>query len=454
MIVINIALGLVGLGLVILVHEFGHFIAAKASGITVEAFSIGWGKKIAGFTRNGTEYRISILPIGGFCKMKGEEILKSAIETGAEGYSKEDGSLFSVSPLRRIATYFAGPGLNFLFAILVLSIIWFAGFTTQTFDSRIIMLSETSFGRSEPYPADFAELMTGDRIIELNGKEINNFQDIEAVVTPNAEKRMTVVVDRFGRQIESTITPELDRDTGAGFIGVAAWVEPIIAQVDPASDAAAAGLTAGDRIVEVNGIPIENSIDLYSATRDSPSELNVTVSRDGGTRTVELPARYTEEGDIDTGFAFATISAVRREANPLVALWRGTEEAFETFMLSIRSIGMLFRGVNVKNAVGGPIRITYFVGEIATSSFSRGFGTGMIVVFRFLSLISIALGFMNLLPIPALDGGMIVFLIGEIILGKPIKPKIFYRYQIVGFLIIISILVLTTFNDLFFFIGR
>ena len=101
MIILNIFLGLLGLGIVILVHEFGHFVAAKASGITVEAFSIGWGKKIFGFRRGDTEYRISFLPVGGYCKMKGEEMLRSAVAEGSDSFPKDEGSLFSVSPQGR-----------------------------------------------------------------------------------------------------------------------------------------------------------------------------------------------------------------------------------------------------------------------------------------------------------------------------------------------------------------
>jgi len=454
MIIVNIILGLLGLGIVILVHEFGHFLSAKAAGITVEAFSIGWGKKLFAYKRGETEYRISMLPIGGYCKMKGEEILRSAVEEGADQFPDEEGSLFSVKPWKRIVTYFAGPASNFLFAIVVLSIIWFAGFSTQTFGNRIVLLSESPFAQQASYPADKAGLQTGDRIVEMDGHPINTFQDLETQVTPNPGKSIDTVIERNGRRLEVTLVPELDKDTGAGRIGVAAWVEPVIADVTPGSGADLAGLQAGDVIRRVNDVPIQNSVDLYRVLVDQPAGVQIEYLRNGSLKTADMTIGYTEDGQMHLGFVFQTVTTVKRERNPFVAIGKGASEAFQTFILSLKSIGLLFRGVNVQNTVSGPIRLTYFVGEITTQGFGQGIGPGLIVVFRFLSLLSVALGFMNLLPIPALDGGMILFLVGEIISGKPVRPKVFYRYQIVGFIIILGILVLTTFNDVFFFIGR
>ncbi len=451
MIVVNIILGLAGLGIVILVHELGHFTAAKLSGITVEVFSIGWGRKLFSYKRGETEYRISMLPIGGYCKMKGEEILRSAVEHGAERFPDDAGSIFSVSPWKRVLTFFSGPGANFFFAVVVLSIIWFFGFSLQTFGNRIVLLSESPFARSAEYPADEAGLQTGDRIVEMSGDKIETFQDIEAHVAPHPGRIVETVVERGGRFITVRLTPELDKNTGVGRIGVAAWVDPVIAEVTPT--AARAGLAVGDMIVSANGVSVRNSIDLYAVLVDQPAAIEVKYRRDGTVRDATVPIGYTEEGGMRLGFAFKTITVTKRERNPFVALGRGASEAFETFVLSLKSIGLLFRGVDMKSTVSGPIRLTYLVGEVTTRGFGRGFGDGLIVLFRFLSLLSVALGFMNLLPIPALDGGMILLLFGEIILGKPVRPRVFYRYQIIGFIIILGVLVLTTFNDVLFFIG-
>jgi regulator of sigma E protease len=134
--------------------------------------------------------------------------------------------------------------------------------------------------------------------------------------------------------------------------------------------------------------------------------------------------------------------------NVFQAIGRGTRETFRTFALTIKGIALLFSGVDVQKAVSGPVRITYLVGEVATEGFAQGIGSGFITLFRFLSLLSVALCFGNLLPIPALDGGLIVLSLVEAVKGSSVSPKTFYRYQTVGFIIILMILFLTTFSDL------
>jgi regulator of sigma E protease len=451
---LNIILGLFGLGLVIIIHELGHFVAAKLSGIRVEAFSVGWGKVLLRKTYRGTEYRLSMLPIGGYCKMQGEEYLKQADKPQSEMKPPEAGSLFFVPPWKRLITYFAGPFANFLFSILVLSIIWFAGSSIHTFESKIILQSETMLAVDDQYPADIAGLKTGDRIVEIDGHTVESFKDIEQYITPSAGEELAIVVKRATGFADLTITPRLDPETGAGLIGVAAWVEPVIASVTAGSGAEKAGIIPGDAIKSIDGIPVRHSLDLYAALSTRPAEIDLSLERNGTTRTAEIPVIYTDDGNVNFGFAFAGITIIERERNPFTAVKRGVQETFSTLSLSIKSIALLFKGVNLRSAVSGPIRITYLVGEVATRSFSQGIGRGLLIVFRFLSMLSVALCFMNLLPIPALDGGFILVSLAEIITKKPIRPKFFYRYQIIGFAILFTILILTLFNDVFYLAGR
>ncbi|MBT3274274.1 MAG: PDZ domain-containing protein, partial [Spirochaetales bacterium] len=274
---LNILLGLLGLGIVILVHELGHFAAAKASGITVEAFSIGWGKVLFKRMYRGTEYRLSMLPIGGYCKMKGEEVFREAKKGDDTPPPVTPGSLFSVSPLKRAFTYLAGPLANFIFSILALSVIWFAGFTIHTLDNKLILQSETIYSDGTLYPADTAGLATGDVIVEIAGKPVESFRDIERQVTPGAEKELEIVVSREGRLIQLMVIPSLDTETGAGKIGIVAWVDPVISTVAAGSVAETAGLLPGDRILTVNGGKIEHSVDLETALR----EISGTASIEG-----------------------------------------------------------------------------------------------------------------------------------------------------------------------------
>lgn len=447
--ILTILFGILGLGIVVFVHELGHFVIAKASGITVEAFSLGWGKVLFARSWKGTEYRISLLPIGGYCKMKGEELFKKALSEESNRIPDEKGSLFSVAVWKRLITYAAGPFFNFLFAVLVLAVIWYSGFTVYTFENKIIMLSDyPQLFEGGLNPADEAGLQTGDRIVAVGDHTIETYSDIQQIIARSPRENLPITLERGGRTITSTITPELDRDTGAGRIGVAAWIDPVISSVRDGGSGSAAGLQAGDRIISVDGQEIRHSLDLYATVAEEPSKLDIRFLRNGIEQGTVLIPFYDEEGGADLGIGFRGISRRTPAMNPFQALAKGAREAVETFTLTIKGIVLLFSGVNVGKAVSGPVRITYMVGEVASQGFSQGLGTGFLTLFRFLSFLSVALCFGNLLPIPALDGGLIVLSLVEMLKGNNVSPKTFYRYQTVGFLIILVILFLTTFSDI------
>jgi regulator of sigma E protease len=450
MILVTIVLGIIGLGIVVFVHELGHFIMAKLNGITVEAFSLGWGKPIYAFTYKETEYRIGSLPIGGYCKMKGEELFKKALDEKRDSIPEEKGSLFSVAVWRRMLTYLAGPLFNFIFAVLVLTLIWYIGFSINTYTNRIVLVSDypSVFNGETTYPSDRAGLESGDRIIAIDGRNVETYADIRQIVARSPRESLPITIERDGRTIDSTITPRLDKERGIGKIGISAWVEPVVDKTAKNGSAAVAGLQTGDRIIEVEDREVEHYLDIYAALAEKPQSADVTFLRNGDRRTVELIPEYNENGDPNLGLNFSGITHRSPRIGPFTAVAKGTGEAVRTITLTVKGIALLFSGVDVQNTVSGPIRITYMVGEVASQGFSRGIGSGFITMFRFLSLLSVALCFGNLLPIPALDGGLILLSIVEIVKGTSVSPKTFYRYQTVGFFIIILILFFTTFGDI------
>jgi regulator of sigma E protease len=456
MIIINIILGLIGLGIVVLVHELGHFITAKASGIEVEAFSIGWGKELVGFTHGNTRYKISLIPLGGYCKMKGEHDLQESIEGKKTEITGEPGSFFYAPPWKRILVSLSGPGMNIIFSIIVLSILWLAGFSLQTFDNKIILASNypALTAETEEYPADKAGLMTGDKIIAVNGKNTDNFRELQESIALSAKETIELTILREGKSITTAITPKLDRETGAGYIGIYPFVEPVISNISNDSPAQSAGLKEGDIIIEAAGKRISNSLDLYLAAENNPDGFTITYRRDGATGQTRLIPESDDEGTTVLGITFQQKNISVGQYGFFRSVGKGFTETFRTLGIILKSIGLLFKGVDITNAVAGPIRITYMVGEVASEGFQLGLGRGLRAMFNFLSLLSVSLFFMNLLPIPALDGGQIVLFGFEWITGKPLKPKLVYRYQYIGVILIILLLVLALFSDVFFLIGR
>ncbi len=442
--------GLIGLGIVIFIHETGHFIAAKLSGIEVEAFSLGWGQPFFRYQYRGTEYRLSVLPFGGYCKLKGEQTLPG---DDGEVRSTEEGSLFSVAPWKRIATFAAGPFSNLLFSIFILSLIWLTGFSTPTFDNRIALISDYAYygNTDHVYPADTAELKSGDRITDIDGHKVLHYRDIQELIGMSPGVPVSITVNRNGTDIQKTITPELNKETGTGMIGVSAWIEPIAGDIAASSPASAAGLMDGDRILSVDGEPVNNQLDFFTALNKHPLSFTIAILRDSETRELRIIPGYNENGQPILGFSFKGIELQNKASSPLDALVKGTEETFSTLVMSVKSLGLLFKGIDLNKAVSGPIRITYMVGQVASYGFSQGIKTGLVRVFQFLSLLSVALFVMNLLPIPALDGGLILLNVIEIILRRKVSFKFYYRYQIIGFAFILSLLVLTTFSDIFYF---
>lgn len=450
----NIVIGLIGLGIVVFFHELGHLAAAKAVGIRVEAFSIGWGRKIIGRKWGETEYRLSVFPFGGYCKMRGEEMLTAALEQDSPTIPKERGSFYSAQPWKRILVAVAGPFMNVVFSVLVLSIVWFVGFTVQSYDNRIVLVSEYDQQVSE-MPADVAGLQTGDKIVAINGNPIESYRDIQqSIVTrPNTELRLQVLRD--GRQFELSVTPRLDSASGAGQIGIYPWIEPVVGSIRDGSGAHLSGVRPGDRILAVNGQDVEHSIAMSYALNQGRGPAQLLVERQGGSREeLRVTPSEREDGGREIGVAFQALSLPSPKLGPIAAVGRGFEETLRTTQLYFRSLGLLFSGVDLQQAIAGPVRITYLVGEVATEGFAVGLSAGMVALFNFLSLLSIALFIMNLLPIPALDGGQILLFLFEMIFRKDLSPKFVYRYQMVGTVMILSLIGFALFSDILFLSGR
>jgi regulator of sigma E protease len=452
MLLLKIALGLAGLGVVVFVHELGHFLAARLMGIDVEAFSIGWGKPILKKTIRGVEYRIGMFPLGGYCKMRGENEFQEAWENRQKAAAPVKGTFLGASPLRRIVVSFAGPLFNLIFAVLVLSVIWGLGFEVNTLGNRIILASEIN--PDQRYPADEAGLLSGDRIIEINGKKTGYYHEIQENIAVNPEKPLSLTVDRDGAILNLAVRPSLDKSSGAGKIGVYFWTDPVIEAVAEGGPASQAGLRPGDRMLRINGEDIRHSVDLIKIMDKTPPSLSLDYEREGRERSAVILPVYDENGSTDLGITYEYIRYRTPLLSPFAALAKGAAESWKTLVVSLRSLSLLFRGIDLTQAVSGPVRITYMVGNVAAEGFGQSFGAGIRSMADFLALISVALCIMNLLPLPVLDGGMIVLFIVEAVKRKPLNPRAISAFQTVGAVLIFGLMIFAVFGDILYLARR
>jgi regulator of sigma E protease len=448
MLIIKIALGLFGLGVVVFFHELGHFLAARLVKIDVEAFSIGWGNPIFKKKIGSVEYRFGMFPVGGYCKMKGETDYNEAWENKNKGIEPEKGSFLAASPAARILVSIGGPLFNFLFAIILLCFLWGFGFEIKTLENRIVLASEIT---DEVFPADIAGLQTGDRIININGKEISYYHEVHENIALNPEKTLPITVDRDGKNLALQVTPALDKSSGAGKIGVYFWTDPVIDNVTEGSPAQKAGLLPGDIIKIANDMPVQNTVDLIKIIEQKPGLLSLELDRGGLTKQVLLNISDLDH-DHDIGISWKIITYRTPNLSIPAAAVKGFKEGYKTLAASVMGLKLLFKGIDLTKAVSGPVRITYMMGDMAAQGFGQSIGTGLRYFIDFIALISVALCVMNMLPLPILDGGMIILFLVEMIRKKPAHPKAISIFQTCGMVIIFSLMVFALFGDILYFV--
>ena len=381
--------GLVVLSLIICIHELGHYAAARLCGVRVEAFSLGMGPVLLHKQGKVTDWRLSLLPLGGYCAMKGEQDFKKACELGLRHIEADADSMYGVSPIFRAFIGFAGPLANFLLAVVCYSVVAMTGYTYYAASGKITLANEV-YPELHSAAAD-AGLLSGDVITAMNGTPIADFSEIYAFVATRPDEDITVTVERT--------------------------------------------LAAAD-----------GGIAAHAAGGDS-------------TRTVTLT--FTVHTDLDTSSGAGKIgvvsdpsSVVAREAKRygfFPAIAHGAAESARTLALTLKSIALLFRGVKVTEAVSGPARITTMLGETVKTGFQAGFRSGLASVLEFVALISVSLFFMNLLPIPVLDGSLVLFSLIEAAARTEIPPKIKNNVQYIGLALIAALFVLAATSDIRYF---
>ena len=428
---------LVGLAVLIFVHELGHFLAARKCGVIVEKFSIGFGKKLFGFTSQGTEFIVAAIPLGGYVKMKGEEL-------GEE--TSEEGSFSAAPPQHRLLIAFAGPAFNILFALAIYVFVYMIG--VETIGPVIGTVKENS-------PALEAGLQTGDKIISVNNNPIRFWSQLQKKVYHSPGEKLDFQIERLNKGIINLeiipTTEEIKNLFGdteqVGLIGITPLANTIT-YIKKESAAEKAGLQLNDRIIAVQNINIFGWSDLRPAAVDKPGELlTFKIQRNDTEILIPLtPTPKTIKGpdgnDLKIGEIGIGMSGlmVLEQYGLIGSVSRAIKETWEMTSLIAISVQKMLFGSIPADQIGGPILIFQIYGEQAEQGFNE--------FIRLTALLSINLGLINLLPIPILDGGHILFFLIEIIKGRPVTEKNRELAQQVGFFMLISLMVFAFYNDI------
>ncbi|HVO70583.1 MAG TPA: RIP metalloprotease RseP [Aggregatilineaceae bacterium] len=456
----NFLLGLASFGLVlvplVIIHEFGHFIAAKLVGITVLEFGIGFPPRARIlFTRNGTMYTLNWLPIGGFVRPYGEDFArpKSPDKLGSDEQEirergiKHPKSVFQATPWERMVFLAAGPGINLLTALLLFV---FVGLIGQPFARANV----TVYDIQPDSPANQARLQQGDVIVSFNGHAVDSADQFNALVKDNVGQPVTLVIDRNGQQIETKLVPNAIEPTNIERV----YVESV-QQDMPAS---AAGFKREDLITAVDGNQITSVTQLQDYTKAHNGEaMTVTVQR--GTQQLDISVVPKEDADgvprIGIGIAGVQPSAIgvtavnrdettyTRALGPGAAIKTGVDE-----FVNMQKTMVQF----VRDVIAGRIALSEArpvspvgIGQIGAPVFKQSLTEGkMYPIVLFAALISIALAITNLLPIPGLDGGRILFVVIELIRGKPMEPEREGLIHLIGVMLLLGIIFITVINDI------
>lgn len=440
---------IVVLGVLIFIHEAGHFLAAKAAGIHVHRFSLGLGTpiKALSFTRGGTEYAVSWIPLGGYVKMATaeEEATSSALEGGAAAADVPRDAYFESQPVWvRMIVILAGVTMNALFAWAVFTgLVFFKGLAVNP-ELRVGHVSEEAVPKGAEALLD---LQPGDSIVAVAGRPVATWDDVARGIQSASPD--TVVIARAGKPpVVVRIHPDALQERAIAAAVVQPWLAAAIGQVDPNTAASRAGLEAGDTVVAIDGEPVTQWYDMVEIIRANPDhELTLKVARAGATITLAatpaLVVDTTPEGAIERRGQLGIRSLIGVERRPVTlpqAVAIGGRQTVANGTLVVRSVrGLLTTRVSSRD-LGGPILIGQLAGENARLGLDR--------FLAFMALISINLAVLNLLPIPVLDGGQFLFLVAEGVLRRPLSLKLRERLTAVGLVLILMLMGLAFWNDL------
>lgn len=433
------------LGILVTLHEYGHFWVARRCGVKVLRFSVGFGKPMfSWYDKHGTEFAVAAIPLGGYVKMLDER-------EGPVPEELRDQAFTSKPPSQRIAIAAAGPVANFIFAIFAY---WLLSVVGVTHVAPIVgQIADESV-------AERVGLQEGMEIHAVDGHRVSSWRDVNMRILERTGEHGLISMEVSEDGARGTVSGELsgwglsdDTPNPLAEFGITPWrpaVPPVLGQISEGGRAQAAGLQTGDRIVAVNGESVSSWFELVEFIRNAPEQtLQVTIERNGTEQSVSVtPEARTEESGESIGFVGAGVEAISwpeevlRDVSygPFAAVPVALSETWADTRLTLVAIKKMVTGLLSPTNLSGPITIA----RVAEASVSSGFEDFV----RFLAYLSVSLGILNLLPVPVLDGGHIVYYTIEALRGKPLSEEAQAFGLRIGMAMILTLMVFALYNDL------
>lgn len=438
---ITIVAGIIMLGILVFVHELGHFAIAKLCGVKVLKFSLGFGPRLVARQWGETEYMISAVPLGGYVQMLGE----GGGEQGeaAQLSPEEEARSFAKQPVsRRMAIIAAGPIMNLILPFLVLPIAYLLGVNLPAYLEEPPCIGYVVDGSA----GSAAGFKQGDCILEIGGRPVETWTDTGPALINRAGETLVFTIQRQGRTETLSISKDTNALEGLQAIGLLPRQDAVVGALAPQMPAMKGGMREGDRILAIDGQTVDSWYDLKDLIQGIGGEVTTfRVLRDNEVLSLEIrPTSETDDGSYLIGIAPRQQTIFKRFSVG-EAFEAGFDRTLELIDLTLVFIQKLFAGHVSTSNIGGPITVVQIAGQAAQTDMSS--------ILSVLAFLSIQLGILNLLPIPILDGGHLFFNVFELIFRKPLSMRAREIAQQVGLVLLIMLMVLAFYNDIVRLLG-
>jgi regulator of sigma E protease len=413
-------------GILVFIHELGHFLMAKAVGIRVEVFSFGYGKRLFGVKKGATDYRVSILPMGGYVKFLGEGMFE-------RGQALEPDDFMAKTRLQRFLVIAMGPVMNIVLAFVLIAAVNMAGVTAPEYLDQAPVIGWIEAGS----PAAKADLQVDDEILAISGRKVATWSDVEIAVGSRAEKLLSLEIRRGGRVLTVPLTTEKRTRYDMGYAGFFGKVPTQVQMVNPGSPAEKGGLKPEDVIKSINGETVYFYKFIEVLEKSPGKELTFIVDRSGSEVVLKITPR--REGSVGKIGVLQRAKAVTKTYGFFAAFGQSYRENKRLAFLVVDFLKNIFTGQTSVRQVGGPLEIANF----SYAALRMGFWP----LVSWIALISLQLGMLNLFPIPVFDGGQLFVLIVEGIFRRDLSPKARQIWMQVGFVIFVALIVFVILND-------